>query len=307
MACCGGQRRRPQPQVAPVKPMGQMAVMQAQAKEGMTLVEYTGENSGETSWFGLVTGMQYRFGSRRKIGYVYDADVPGLLDVRKGRQVLFKLHTAPVAQAAPLSPAEAAMARLSGIESLQWKEEAIGLYEIAKQAPPGLPIVELGTARGYTAGLMAIATEGLGCPIVTIDNYEPMDKVPVHVGPDAVRQDLAALGLEVTAIKSDSRSVPDGITDVGLLYIDSTHTREHIMAEWAAWLPLIPVGGIVAGHDYGGNAAELKPAYDEMFKDNPAWQFLGLWGRNIAYKRLTAPEAVKPKRTRKAKQNADAA
>ena len=68
--------------------------MKMQAQQGMTMVEYIGGNGGDTSWWG-VTGMQYRFGPKHRVGYVYDGDVDALLNVRHGRQPQFKLYVEP--------------------------------------------------------------------------------------------------------------------------------------------------------------------------------------------------------------------
>ena len=168
----------------------------------MVMVEYIGQNGGSTSWFGTVTGTHYRFGPQRRIGYVYESDVDNLLAARQGRHAQFQHHVPPK-PVVTLSPVEQALKRMESIVSLQWPEEAAGLYQVAMQAPAGLPIVELGTAQGYTAGLMAIAGELVGCHITTIDNYQPMEKVIAHIGPDAVRSNLATLGLDVTVLQAE--------------------------------------------------------------------------------------------------------
>ena len=69
-------------------------MMKMQAQQGMTMVEYIGGNGGDTSWWG-VTGMQYRFGPKHRVRYVYDGDVDALLNVRHGRQPQFKLYVEP--------------------------------------------------------------------------------------------------------------------------------------------------------------------------------------------------------------------
>ena len=78
-----------------------------------------------------------------------------------------------------------------------------------------------------------------------------------------------------------------GIAEVGLLWIDSTHTAEHVTAELAAWLPLVIVGGIVAFHDYAAaNIPQLTAPIDATFADRRTWQRAGGFHTVIAFKRL---------------------
>ena len=56
---------------------------------GMPILEYQGANAGESSWWGKVTGTQYRFGGSRPRGRVDARDVPGFLELYKGKTALF--------------------------------------------------------------------------------------------------------------------------------------------------------------------------------------------------------------------------
>ena len=54
-------------------------------KDGMVLLEYIGGNAGTTSWWGPVTQTRYEFGGTRPVGYVDQADVEGMLQMKAGR------------------------------------------------------------------------------------------------------------------------------------------------------------------------------------------------------------------------------
>jgi MMP 1-O-methyltransferase len=180
-------------------------------------------------------------------------------------------------------------ARIASIKSLQRPGEAEALYKVALQAPRGKPIIELGTFHGYTAAVLAMAGEQIGAHVTTIDDYaeRPEQNLPHHIGRDAVWQNLQACKLSATVIVGDTRTVPAGITDVGMLWIDSTHTAAHVTAELAAWLSHVIVGGIVAFHDYGGaTTPQLKAPIDKAFANRRHWQVVAGFHTVIAFKRL---------------------
>ncbi len=53
--------------------------------------------------------------------------------------------------------------------------------------------------------------------------------------------------LRMTSLEA-AKQVPDRSLDV--CYIDGNHLREHVLADIAAWIPKVKVGGLIAGHDY---------------------------------------------------------
>jgi len=55
----------------------------AAGSQGMALLRYVGGNSGIMTFTGSVTGIQYKFGSSREIGYVDVRDAPAMLQDRK--------------------------------------------------------------------------------------------------------------------------------------------------------------------------------------------------------------------------------
>jgi predicted O-methyltransferase YrrM len=179
--------------------------------------------------------------------------------------------------------------RIASIKSLQRPGEAEALYKVALQAPKGKPIIELGTFHGYTAAVLAMAGEQIGAHVTTIDDYaeRPEQNLPKHIGLLAVLDNLLRCGLDVTVLKGDTRTVPQGIAEIGMLWIDSTHTAAHVTAELAAWLPLVIVGGIAAFHDYGGaSTPQLKVPIDAAFADRRRWQLVAGFYTVIGFKRL---------------------
>jgi len=168
------------------------------------------------------------------------------------------------------------------------------LYRLALQAPPGLPMVELGTCEGRTTLVLCAAAQQLGSKVITIDNYTFEDPWTKHryapeVHAAQVREMLAAYGCEAEVMIGDSADVPDGVDEIGLLFIDSEHTAERFSMELGAWLPLLVKDGIAAFHDYNQPTwVEMTPAIDEVFRSCPQdWEFLGLEIWLIGFRRLT--------------------
>jgi cephalosporin hydroxylase len=50
-----------------------------------------------------------------------------------------------------------------------------------------------------------------------------------------------------------------------LVFLDDNHDYEHVIREIPSWIPCVADGGIIAGHDYGGDFPQVKRAVDESF------------------------------------------
>jgi len=160
--------------------------------------------------------------------------------------------------------------------------ELIQLCEWALVAPPKLPIVELGTFQGRSTAMLCLAARQIDSAVVTIDNYtvDPVftggrEPLPGEPGPhrppeeyaELTRQNLARLGFCARIVIGDSVIIPEGIEEVGMLFIDSAHTAERFNAECDAWLPLMGKGSILACHDYKSTRwPEITPIIDQRFR-----------------------------------------
>lgn len=105
-------------------------------------------------------------------------------------------------------------------------------------------VVELGTGTAWSA--LALALDDRARRIVS---YDPS----VRVERDAY---LALAGADARA-RIELRAEPDsagphaGDAPVELLFIDSEHEREPVLAAFAAWREALAPGAIVVFHDYG--------------------------------------------------------
>ena len=60
----------------------------------------------------------------------------------------------------------------------------------------------------------------------------------------------------------------DGPFDI--VFIDGNHSYEFVLNDIKSWMPKIPAGGLICGHDYArhGNAFGVKKAVTEMFRND---------------------------------------
>lgn len=105
-------------------------------------------------------------------------------------------------------------------------------------------VVELGTGTAWSAIALA-----LGGPMRRVVTYDP-----------CVRHEreayLALAGSSVRARidlreEPDSRGPRNGEPPVQMLFVDSSHEREAVLAAFDAWRDALEPGAVVAFHDYG--------------------------------------------------------
>ena len=116
------------------------------------------------------------------------------------------------------------------------------LWTLLKLADGRDRVVELGTATGWTAITLALASEHRH--VITYDPFERTE--PARY--------LALVPPSVTAriemVRAPGSSGPRPGQEVDLLYIDSTHERDDTIAEFVAWRPALRDGAIVVFDDY---------------------------------------------------------
>lgn len=141
MGCCGGSRR------TTPSTSGGRAAQPLVGAAGMVLLEYVGGNAGTMTWHGPITRTRYLFGKSRPRGYVDARDVAGMLEMREGREALFRV--VPEETKPALEPELEPMAE--GVEVLE--EGAEFKAELVVPAP------EL-TADSMTAAELIAAVDG---------------------------------------------------------------------------------------------------------------------------------------------------
>jgi predicted O-methyltransferase YrrM len=137
-----------------------------------------------------------------------------------------------------------------GIASLQLDEAAL-LYRLARNAPTGAALAEIGRFKGGSTLLIASALPD-GAELWSYD---------LHV---AIRADLSGPQLDselrtaldrygltdrVHLVVGDSRTVDPPPRPAHLVFVDGDHTYEGARADYARWSELVAPGGHLLFHD----------------------------------------------------------
>ena len=121
------------------------------------------------------------------------------------------------------------------------------LAELLRVADGCERIVELGTATGWTAASLVLASPRRR--VVTVDPVvQPHRDAYLDLLDDAdrARIELVQSTGEAAAAHGDEA--------VDLLFVDSTHERDDTVAEFRAWSSRMAPGATVVFHDYGNPA-----------------------------------------------------
>jgi predicted O-methyltransferase YrrM len=133
----------------------------------------------------------------------------------------------------------------------------------------GRDVLEIGSARGYSAVVMALA----GGRVVAIDDHSGATWLGDTYA--AMTRNLAAYGVTADIIRGLSQEVMPSLAAAGrkfgLVFIDGDHGYHSVLhdALWA--IRLTAPGGTIACHDYReDNCPGVAQALDELFPAGPS-------------------------------------
>lgn len=153
-----------------------------------------------------------------------------------------------------------ALSRIGGVEGWLSEDQARRLWDCASAVPAGGRIVEIGSFRGRSAIVLALASRG-AAEVVAIDPHAGNDRGPqeIHGSIDEGEADhLAFLSNLSKAAVSDTvrhvrRPSQDALGEVpgeiDLLYVDGAHRIKPAMDDVAHWGEKVRPGGRMLVHD----------------------------------------------------------
>ncbi len=149
--------------------------------------------------------------------------------------------------------------------------------QLAEKVPAGSVIVELGCFHGKSMASLAEIIQRKNLHPVAVDLWDAGSKnfPPEMAGffKDMLQQFIVNtndVGLNPFIYEGPSEQAilaykqRDNLAWPQLVYIDADHSYEWVKRDIEAWWPLIPSGGILAGHDYGNENFGVKQAVDEF-------------------------------------------
>jgi predicted O-methyltransferase YrrM len=126
----------------------------------------------------------------------------------------------------------------------------------------GKSVLEIGSAYGYSAILMALAGAK---SVVAVDPHAGHGAMPDSLS--IMRENLLSYGVEdrVRIVPSTSRSWEDPEGHYDLVFIDGDHRRESVERDLVLAVGVLVQGGTVACHDYGESTCPgVKEAIDSL-------------------------------------------
>jgi predicted O-methyltransferase YrrM len=156
---------------------------------------------------------------------------------------------------------DSALTAVSGVEGWMSDGQARRLWDLARAVPAGGRIVEIGSFRGRSAIVLALAAGGTGVEVVAIDPHAGNDRGPQEIVGSAdegeadnvaFRENLATAGVSgwvrhVRLPSQDALGAVDGSID--LLYVDGAHRFGPASGDIARWGARVRPGGTMLVHD----------------------------------------------------------
>lgn len=107
--------------------------------------------------------------------------------------------------------------------------------------------------------------------LLCIDPWEPYPHMPFDRTPDLMMAVvlLARFRQQVRLVRARSLEIAASIQGMpyhspGFVYIDGDHDYAAVRTDIEAWWPVVVPGGILAGHDYVGEAEGVRHAVDDF-------------------------------------------
>jgi predicted O-methyltransferase YrrM len=155
------------------------------------------------------------------------------------------------------------------------EEEAMRLYELAREASRFGPCLEIGSYCGRSAAYLGLGCRENGGVLYSIDHHrgsEEQQPGQEYFDPDLVDtqtglidtfpfflKTIAAFGLDNTIIPIIAKSAVaarNWSTPLSLVFIDGGHTFEAAFADYSGWASHIMPGGFLVIHDIFSDPAE---------------------------------------------------
>lgn len=177
-----------------------------------------------------------------------------------------------------------ALAAIDGVEGWLTPAQATALWHAAAAVPAGGQMVEIGSFRGRSAIVLALAG-GTEAALVCIDPHAGSDRGPQEIAADQGRGDadalafaenLARAGVEsrVRHVREFSDAAHDAVEGVvDLLYVDGAHRYGPARGDLRSWGARVAPGGRMLVHDsFSSVGVTLALLREVVFSRGWRWQ-----------------------------------
>jgi predicted O-methyltransferase YrrM len=190
---------------------------------------------------------------------------------------------------------DAALAAVDGVEGWMTDAQARRLFEAGARVPSGGRIVEIGSFRGRSTIILALAAPA-GAEVVAVDPHGGGDRGPQEITPDALRgeEDFRTFhaNLERAGVQGRVRHVrllsEEALGEVAapydLLYVDGAHRYAPARDDIARYGANVREGGTLLIHDsFSANGVML--AQLRLLFTSGRFRYVGRSGSLAEYRR----------------------
>ena len=182
-----------------------------------------------------------------------------------------------------------------GVEGWLKPEQGRRLFDAARSLGPGATIVEIGSFRGRSTIVLALAAPA-GVRVVAIDPHGGSDRGPGEIAPDAALGDedcvafganLATAGVapRVTHVrKLSGDALGDVAGAIDLLFVDGAHRFGPARSDIVQWGDRVAVGGTMLVHD-AFSSVGVTLALLATVAASRRWRYMGRVGSLAEYRR----------------------
>ncbi len=190
---------------------------------------------------------------------------------------------------------EVALAAVDGVDGWMTEDQARRLYDRSRELPPGSRIVEIGSYRGRSAIVLALAAAE-GVEVIAIDPHAGNDRGPQQwtgtaeegEGDNArFNQNLAGAGVagrvrHVREFSQQALAHVDGQVD--LLYVDGAHKLRPARADVDRWGARVNPDGVMLIHDSFSSVGVTLALMQRLFLSR-RWRYEGRSSSMTQYRR----------------------
>lgn len=194
-----------------------------------------------------------------------------------------------------MSGFQTALGAVQGVDGWLTDAQAQRLYERGSALDGGTRVVEIGSYRGRSAIVLALAVDGRA-EVIAIDPHAGSDRGPQQIegtlseGEEdnrVFRQNLARAGVtdRIRHLRAPSQAALGSVPgDLGLLYVDGAHRYGPAMADIARWGARVRPGGHMLVHD-AFSSVGVTLAQVRLLFFSGRFRYLGRTGSLVDYRR----------------------